>query len=570
MKPIHRLILLAGVAGGLFAAAAGFAADDAATNAPAASATPAAPAAPAANATDATAAAQPQTPQPPDSGTTDAPAPDTTTISTNSGDFAQDKGLRMNFRGVPLEQVLNYMSKAAGFIIHPKVSISGKVDAWSDSPLTKDEALDLLEHVLDDNGYTVVRDGKILTIMSKIDAKHNSPIIKRFTTLDEIPKNDEVATYIIPVRTLNPIALVKNLQPLISSDNDLQANESANSLLITDSQNNIRRVAEIIEKLDSVSSTINTIKVYPLKYADAKSLVASIKELFPSASAAGGAGATVGGFGRFGGGGRGGFGGGGRGGFGGGGFPGIAGFLGGGAGGAGGGPDQGTTPTSRVAAVSDDHSNALIVSAPEDLIVTIDQLVKEVDTPVEDVTVVKLFKLKNADPNEMATLLGDLFPDPSNPTDASRSGIQFGNARGGVRVANPFNPFFGGGQASDTESPYMKKMASVVAVPDPRTQSLLVSASKDLMPQIDDMIKQLDDDDSGKMHVRVFSLKNADPVDVQSVLHDLIPSSSTTSSSTTATSALSTRATTVQQNQLTSGAGSGTSTSSSGRGGGGF
>ena len=111
--------------------------------------------------------------------------------------------------GVPLEQVLNYMSRAAGFIIHPKVTISGKVDAWSDNPLTKDEALDLLEHVLDDNGYTVVRDGKILTIMSKIDAKHTSPIIKRFTTLDDIPKNDEVATYIIPVRTLNPIAPTK-------------------------------------------------------------------------------------------------------------------------------------------------------------------------------------------------------------------------------------------------------------------------------------------------------------------------------------------------------------------------
>src|SRR5260221_311041 len=193
MKTINKLILVTGLAGGLFAAAAGFAVDDSATNAPA-------PAA------DAGAVAQPQTPQPPDSGTTDAPAqtPDAA-ATTNSADFPQNKGLRMNFRGVPLEQVLNYMSKAAGFIIHPKVSISGKVDAWSDNPLTKDEALDLLEHVLDDNGYTAIRDGKILTIISKVEAKKNSPLIKRFTTLDEIPKNDKAPTYIIPLRTLNPI-----------------------------------------------------------------------------------------------------------------------------------------------------------------------------------------------------------------------------------------------------------------------------------------------------------------------------------------------------------------------------
>jgi len=192
MKTINKLILFAGLAGGLFAAVAGFAADDSATNA--APAAPAAAAAPVPTPADAGAVPQPQTPQPPDSGTTDAPATLDTATSTNSADFAQNKGLRMNFRGVPLEQVLNYMSKAAGFIIHPKVSISGKVDAWSDNPLTKDEALNLLEHVLDDNGYSAIRDGKILTIISKVDAKHNSPIIKRFTTLDEIPKNDEVAT----------------------------------------------------------------------------------------------------------------------------------------------------------------------------------------------------------------------------------------------------------------------------------------------------------------------------------------------------------------------------------------
>src|SRR5713101_167644 len=53
-------------------------------------------------------------------------------------DFAAGQGLRMNFRGVALDTVLTYMSKAAGFIIHPTsgVDVKGKVHVWSEQPLS--------------------------------------------------------------------------------------------------------------------------------------------------------------------------------------------------------------------------------------------------------------------------------------------------------------------------------------------------------------------------------------------------------------------------------------------------
>src|SRR5690242_6616444 len=65
-----------------------------------------------------------------------------------------EKGLRLNLRGVPLDQVLNYMSEAAGFIINiaPNTDVKGKVDVWSNQPLDKEEAVDLLNKVLSQNG----------------------------------------------------------------------------------------------------------------------------------------------------------------------------------------------------------------------------------------------------------------------------------------------------------------------------------------------------------------------------------------------------------------------------------
>src|SRR2546423_3764013 len=59
-----------------------------------------------------------------------------------------EKGLRLNFRGVSLETVLNYLSDAAGFIIVLETKVDGKVDVWSNQPLNKDEAVNLLNSIL--------------------------------------------------------------------------------------------------------------------------------------------------------------------------------------------------------------------------------------------------------------------------------------------------------------------------------------------------------------------------------------------------------------------------------------
>src|SRR5262249_18728689 len=81
---------------------------------------------------------------------TNAPA-ETVATGTNSNG---SQLLRMNFRGASLEQVLNYLSEAAGFIINvkPGTSIRGKVDVWSNDPLTREEALNLVDSVLNQNG----------------------------------------------------------------------------------------------------------------------------------------------------------------------------------------------------------------------------------------------------------------------------------------------------------------------------------------------------------------------------------------------------------------------------------
>jgi type II secretory pathway component GspD/PulD (secretin) len=479
------------------------------------------------------------------------PAQDVNT--NNATDFPPEKGLRFNFRGVRLEMVLNYLSTAAGFIIHlkPGVDVKGEVNAWSSQPLSKEEAVGLLKQALSENGYTAIQDGRTLTIVRTEESKKNYLPVKLGNVPANIPRNEDMVTQIIPVRTLNPVQLLKDIQPLLPSNTTITANESANSLVVTDTQANIRRIAEIVRALDSVSSSVNIIRVFPLKYADAKALASTVKELFPSQdSSRNNNGGNFGGFPGFPGGGPPGF---------------------GGNGGGNSSSDSGQSPNTRVAAVADDHGNSLVVSAPQELMSTIEQLVQSVDHNAEDVTQVRVFHLQNADPGEMADLLSSLFPDDSSSqTDASRQ-IQFGGPGGG-----PFGPFGGGRQggnanASGDQSNRMKKMGKVIGVADRRTQSIVVTASKSLMPEIEAVIHQLDANPANKQHIYAVSLKNADPQDVANILQDLFPASSTSRNSSSAnssqTSPLATRSSTLLQQSLQSSQNSSLSLGSSSSGG---
>ena len=365
------------------------------------------PAAPAASETSAAPSAEPPPPEPP-------------LLAANG-----EPGLRMNFRGVPLEMVLNYLSEAAGFIIVLEAKVSGKVDAWSNQPLTKDEAVNLLNTVLAKNGYTAIRNGRTLTIVNRDEAKTRDVPVKSGSDPAQIPKNDGIVTQIIPVRFVSAVQLIKDLQPLVPTAATMTANEAGNAIIITDSEANIHRIAEIIHAIDSGA---------------------------------------------------------------------------------------------------------------------------------EDATDVRVFHLTYADPTEMAELLSNVFPDESkSSSDDNRAPVRFGG----------FGGFFGRGggggnnAATQTQGQSAKKKSKVIAVADLRTSSVIVSATANLMDQIAGMVAQLDANPAKKKKVFVYSLQNADVRQVEQVLQDMFPSTSTANNrnSSSQTDVLLNRS--LQNQSTTSGTGIG-------------
>jgi len=424
--------------------------------------------------------------------TESAPPPAAPVVTSDT-----DKGLRFNFRGAPLEMVLNYLSEAAGFIIVLESGVSGKVDLWSNQPLTKPEAVTLLNTVLEKNGLAAIRNDRTLTIMKRDDAKKRDLPVKSGSNPESIPKSNDMVTQILPVGALNVVQLAKDLQTIVPAAT-LTANESGNALVITDTQTNIRRIAEIIKALDG--STATMIRVFQLKYADSKAVATMLKELFPSqnsSSSSGGGGDPRSFFRRMTGEDRGG--------------------------------DQSSGSKGRsathVTAVADENSNSVVVSASEDLMSTIEDLINQVDTSGDSAAELRVFRLKFADPQEMAELLTSLFPDESQSSD--NNGRSLGFRFGGFPFGGGESSRGGGGRSSNnssSESERMKKKSRVAAVADRRTASVVVTADKDLMTQIAAMVEQLDANPAKKQKVFVYSLENADPQEVHTILQGLFQS----------------------------------------------
>jgi general secretion pathway protein D len=472
-------------------------------------------------------------------------------------------GILLNFQGTQLSEVLNYLSQAAGFIIVQDAPVAGTVNVISRQPVTPEEAVDLLNTVLLEKNLIALRSGRILKIVNRADAqKLDLPVITGADP-NQIPKKDNMVTQILPVRYADVSKLIDNLRPLLSDNAAISANDASNAIILTDTQTNVRRIAEIISALDTSISGVSTLRVFQLRYADAKELADVLTQLFQSTSSAGGGGGQGGGggggnpFGGFGGfGGPGGGGGGRRGG-------------GGGGGGEGGG-DASTRSAAReaaqrVVAVADETSNSIIVDAPEEYMNSISEIVTSLDTDITGITETRIFNLMHADATEMANVLSSLYTDSSGSSSTQTQGR--GNRGGG------FGGFGGPPQppaAANTPGAHALQEAKVVVVADPRTNSVIVTASRDSMEDIALTIGRLDSSDSKKQHVTIYRLQNADPDNVASILRDMFTTNGTTNSSTQTTDVLSQRTETGASSDIVNTLNTNGSGGGGGGGGGGF
>jgi type II secretory pathway component GspD/PulD (secretin) len=195
------------------------------------------------------------------------------------------------------------------------------------------------------------------------------------------------------------------------------ANEAGNSVVITDTQSNIRHLVEIIKAIDSSAEGETEIRVFRLSHASPTDVANELSQIFPSSNGTGNNQSPI----RFGGGGFG------RGG----GFPGFPGFPGFGGRQAGAATPASTDQNTRiqkqtqVIAVADLRTSSVIVTASKDLMQEIAGMMSQLDVPSDRDQGVYVFQMKNGDAQQAVQVLQNMFQSGTT----SRNGTSAGSSQ---------------------------------------------------------------------------------------------------------------------------------------------
>jgi general secretion pathway protein D len=427
------------------------------------------------------------------------PATATHNITTQPGG-----GLLLNFKDASIDSVLDELSRAAGFIIVKTVQPQGRVTLVSKQPVKPDDAVSLLNTVLKDAGYAAIQQGRILKIVPRDQARHANIPVHSGADPSKIADTDELITQVIPLRQADAMQLKNDLAPLINTtEADFTANASSNSLIITDTSANVKRIVEIVSALDNHLVDSAEVKVFQLQYADASSAAKLINDLF--GEQAGAAQNQNNPFARF--------------------------FR--GRGNRGNGNDnnnQQTRQTAKVLASADDRTNTVVVTGPRDTLEIISGVVQQLDSNPASEQTVYIYHLKNAQAQTVQDVLNYLFNGAIGPSVAgaensngfngvsslggfgggggnsggiggsSRGGLGgFGsitnNARGstGSRSTNAGGRSSGVGQLSPAAQQAAQSLAGqVTIIADPDTNSLLIRTAPKNYPDIQLILHDLD------------------------------------------------------------------------------
>ncbi len=422
----------------------------------------------------------------------------------------------LNFRNAPVDAVLDHLSQAAGFVIVKDVPVSGTVDVWSHQPLTADEAVELLNTVLARQNLAAVRSDRVLRIVSKSSALTADLPVATGADPTAITRSDAMATQIIPIKHADAAKMVENLKPLLGEGSQLSANASSNSLILTDTRTNIRRMVLIVQALDTSISSITDIQVFPLEYAEAEDLATVVNKVFakPDQTQSSNRNSPMQFFARM--------------------------RRGGPGGGAPGEQEETESSeakqaTATVTAVGDERSNCLVVSASADVMPQIASLVKQVDVPTQDDAVVDVFSLRYADAEDVTEILQDIYASSSSTSTQNIPGQrQFGMFGGGPPGMPGMSSGRGGtSQQSSSSSSRSLGEAEVVAVADTRTNSVVVSASPTTLAAVTKVIEKLDATPKNVTQVYIYHIENADLENLQEILEGMFDDIEDTGTTTT-------------------------------------
>ena len=150
--------------------------------------------------------------------------------------------------------------------------------------LTTEESIKVVESILAMNGIALIPMGE--KFIKVVQANANDLVgqgMNIFINTDQkILSSDEFITSVIPLKNVQIKEVQAAVQHVLHSYGKILTLERSNSIMITDTANNVKRAKELVEFIDQATAQIEQ-RIYQIQFANAEDIASKIDEIVTAA-----------------------------------------------------------------------------------------------------------------------------------------------------------------------------------------------------------------------------------------------------------------------------------------------
>ena len=332
----------------------------------------------------------------------------------------------LNVRDADIRAFVQDAARVTGqtFIVDGRVS--GKVSVVTDRPLSRSEYFEVFLSTLRANGLVAIpmRGGGYRIQPSDGAATQPTRVGSKAESASQF------VTEVFRLRSIDATTAVETLRPLISREGSLTANRSANSLVVADYADNIRRIRDLIRQIDRDSAAT---QIVTLDNAGAREIATALQGL------------------------------------------------------AGQGGSEGARAPVSIAAI--DSSNAIALRGDPTSVARFAEMAKQLDARAQSGSEIRVYRLEHANAETLLKTVESLIGGQSSSSRSGEMAPVAASANGGAPAATAA-PIVATSAGTATNG--IGGRGPIVVTRYEGTNALIVAANPDVQRSLGELIRQLD------------------------------------------------------------------------------
>jgi len=184
----------------------------------------------------------------------------------------------INFQGVDVSQVLEIYAQLVGRTLLRAGLPSAQIVLKTQTPLTKTEAIEALQAVLALNGIAVINIGDKFVKVVPVDQANATGAEFSDADATNLPDLGSYITRIVQLKYVKPTEMVPIITPFAKL-NSIIPLDSNGILVIRDYAENVKRMLEMIDRVDISVPAEYISEVIPIRYAEAADIASALNSL---------------------------------------------------------------------------------------------------------------------------------------------------------------------------------------------------------------------------------------------------------------------------------------------------